>query len=71
MGDVLAELLAERLLAVHALGGLALGDYRPASSDLDVYVIVRDRLDDGVKRAIARACSTTLSCAPRASSSWS
>jgi predicted nucleotidyltransferase len=64
--EVLAELLGARLVAVHALGGLALGDYRPGSSDLDVYVIVGDPLDDEVKRAIARACSDdALACPAR------
>jgi hypothetical protein len=64
--DVLAELLGERLVAVCGLGGLALGDYRHGSSDLDVYAIVADRLDDELKRSIARSCSDdALACPAR------
>jgi Nucleotidyltransferase domain len=62
----LHDVLGERLVAVYVLGSLALGDYRPGSSDLDVYAIVDDRLDDGVKRSLARACRhDALACPAR------
>jgi hypothetical protein len=48
--------LGDRLSGVYALGGLALGDFQPGRSDIDVYVIVDRALDDELKLSVAAAC---------------
>jgi hypothetical protein len=53
----LRRILGDRLTGVYGLGGLALGDFRPGRSDIDVYALVDRPLDDGVKRSVAAACS--------------
>lgn len=64
--DALEDALPERPIGVYALGSLALGDYRPTTSDVDVYAIVGNRLDAGVKSSVARACRhATLPCPAR------
>ena len=53
----LTSVLRDRLIGVYGLGGLAFGEYRHGSSDLDVYVVVRSPLDGRQKLAVAAACS--------------
>jgi hypothetical protein len=48
--------LGDRLSGVYGLGSLALGDFRPGRSDIDVYVVVDRPLDEGVKLSVAAAC---------------
>jgi hypothetical protein len=55
--DRLRQGLGPDLIGVYAVGGLALGDYRPASSDIDVYAVVRTALDETIKRSVADLCS--------------
>jgi hypothetical protein len=52
----LCLVLGTRLRGVYGLGGLALGDFRPARSDVDVYAVVDQPLGDELKRSIARNC---------------
>ena len=52
----LREALEDHLIAFYALGGLALGDYRPGRSDLDVYAVVTGPLDARRKRAVVDRC---------------
>jgi hypothetical protein len=54
--DRLHSVLDERLTAVYALGGLAFGDYRPASSDLDIYVVTSGSLHADERHALADRC---------------
>lgn len=54
--EQLTGVLDHRLLGAYALGGLALGDYRSGSSDIDVYVVVTSRLERELSLAVARAC---------------
>jgi hypothetical protein len=59
LGDLVERLkstLHDQLLAVYLLGGIALGDYRPGSSDLDVYAVVRRVLKEHEKRSVAASC---------------
>ena len=51
----LRDILGGELVGVYAGGSFALGDYQPGSSDLDVAVVVRDRLDRATKEAIVDA----------------
>jgi hypothetical protein len=48
--------LGDRLSGVYALGSLALGDFRPGRSDIDVYAVVDRPLDEHVKLTVAAAC---------------
>ena len=48
--------LGDRLTGVYGLGGLALGDFRPQRSDIDVYAVVDRPLDSELKLAVAAAC---------------
>jgi hypothetical protein len=48
--------LGDRLSGVYALGSLALGDFRPCRSDIDVYAVVDRPLDEDVKLSVAAAC---------------
>src|SRR5689334_20435844 len=52
----LTSVLPDRLVGIYGLGGLAFGDYRHGTSDLDVYVVVRSALDEAEKLAIAAGC---------------
>jgi hypothetical protein len=62
----LSSVLHDRLIGVYGLGGLAFGDYRHGSSDLDVYAVVRSSLDANEKLAIADGCShSALPCPAR------
>jgi hypothetical protein len=62
----LGEALNEHLIAVYALGGLALGSYRPGRSDLDVYAVVSEPLDARQKRAVVDRCRhARLACLGR------
>jgi len=54
--ECLRSVLDDRLVAVYVLGGVALGDYRAGSSDLDVYAVVSTTLNVGEKRSVAAAC---------------
>jgi hypothetical protein len=49
-------ILGDRLSGVYALGSLALGDFRPGRSDIDVYAVVDRPLDEDVKLSVAAAC---------------
>jgi len=53
----LSAALEDRLVGVYALGGMAFGDYRPESSDLDVYAVVRAALEEDQKLSLAERCS--------------
>jgi hypothetical protein len=58
--------LGDELVGVYAGGSLALGDYRPGRSDIDVAVVARSPLASEVKRAIADALRhDTLPCPAR------
>jgi predicted nucleotidyltransferase len=48
------EDLGEALTGVYLHGSLAMGSYRRAKSDLDVLVVVRERLSAGLRRILAR-----------------
>jgi Domain of unknown function (DUF4111) len=62
----LREALEDHLIAVYALGGLALGNYRPGRSDLDVYAVVNGPLDARRKRAVVDRCRhAQLACPAR------
>ena len=52
----LQEVLGERLTAVYALGGYALGAYVAGRSDLDVLAVVREPLDEDTKARIVERC---------------
>lgn len=45
-------MIGDRLLGVYAGGSIALGDYEPARSDLDVAVVTRETLPRSAKEAI-------------------
>ena len=55
--EQLTGVLDHGLLGAYALGGLALGDFRPGSSDIDVYVVTASKLEREECLAVARACS--------------
>jgi hypothetical protein len=62
----LRETLDGHLIAVYALGSLALGSYRPGRSDLDVYAVVSGPLDARQKRTVADRCRhARLACPAR------
>lgn len=62
----LSSALRDRLIGIYGLGGLAFGDYRHGTSDLDIYVVVRSSLDVSEKLAIAAGCShSALPCPAR------
>jgi hypothetical protein len=62
----LAGLLGERAVGIYGLGALAFDDYRPDHSDLDIYAVVRARLGDREKRAVAESAShRVLPCPAR------
>jgi hypothetical protein len=44
--------LPDRLHGLHLIGSLALGDYRPAASDIDVVAVTATRLDSGELDAV-------------------
>lgn len=49
------DVLGEDMVGVYAGGSLALDGYRPGRSDIDVAVVVADRLDEHVKRSLVAA----------------
>jgi hypothetical protein len=53
-----------RVVGVYLVGSLALGDYRPAQSDIDVYVIVVSKLTRSQKREVARNLSHRAMACP-------
>lgn len=58
--------LDERLLGVYALGSVAFDDYWLESSDVDVYGVVDDGLDEQLKLSVAQRCShRSLPCPAR------
>lgn len=68
--DRLVELLrfglCDRLVGIYALGSLAFDDYRPASSDLDIYAVVHAPLAREEKLVVADVCShRALPCPAR------
>ena len=73
LGDYLERLVAalhgvlgERLVAVYAVGSVALGAYRPGASDVDVLAVTGESLPLDDRRALARACAhRTLPCPAR------
>ncbi|MGA9856778.1 MAG: hypothetical protein WBQ18_02885 [Solirubrobacteraceae bacterium] len=66
LANELQTVLRSRLRGLYALGGLALGDYRPGRSDIDVYGVVDEPLDDERKLAVAEACRhRTIPCPAR------
>jgi hypothetical protein len=66
LGERLRQALDPDLIGAYAVGGLALDDYRPESSDIDVYAVVRTPLDEPGKRSVADLCShRSLPCPAR------
>jgi Domain of unknown function (DUF4111) len=66
LGEGLRSVLDELLLGVYVIGGVAFEDYRPGSSDLDVYAIVQTPLKRHQKLSLANCCSHgTLPCPAR------
>lgn len=62
----LSATLGDRLLGVYALGSVAFDDYRPKSSDVDVYGVVDGALDEQLKLSVAECCShRSLPCPAR------
>ncbi len=57
LAERLTAALAGRLLGVYVLGSVAFDDYRPQSSDVDVYGVVDGTLDEPLKLAVAKCCS--------------
>jgi streptomycin 3"-adenylyltransferase len=52
--DPMAEVLSDRLLAVYLYGSAATGDFQPASSDIDLLILVDGRIDDSIKSELIR-----------------
>jgi hypothetical protein len=52
----LRGVLGVRLSGVYGVGGLALGDFHPGRSDVDVYAVVDRPLDEELKLSVAAAC---------------
>jgi predicted nucleotidyltransferase len=62
----LHSLLDAKLHAAYLIGSLALGDYVPGRSDIDIMAVVEERLFTEVKREIVRALShPALPCPAR------
>jgi hypothetical protein len=62
----MGSVLQDGLRAVYGLGSLALGDYRPAESDLDIYALVAGPLPESRKLVLADACRhRSLACPAR------
>lgn len=60
------DVVGDDLVGVYAGGSLALDGYRPGRSDIDVAVVVADRLDEGAKRAlVATLRQESLPCPAR------
>ena len=55
IGDRFQRIVGENLVGVYLHGSLAFGCLNPAASDVDVLVVVRDRLDATTKRRLADA----------------
>jgi Domain of unknown function (DUF4111) len=53
----LSSLLADRLIGVYVIGGVAFGEYRPKRSDLDVYAVVQSALEPDQKLSVVGCCS--------------
>lgn len=53
-GALFRDALGEVLVGVYLHGSLALGCYRRAKSDLDLLIVVRDRLDERARGDLAR-----------------
>lgn len=54
LAQVCRDLLGDELVGVYAGGSVALDGYRPGRSDVDVAVVVKDRLGDSTKRALVQ-----------------
>ena len=61
--DGLRALLADDLVGIYLHGSLAMGEFHPRTSDVDLLVVVRDPLDLDTKRAVV---ALTLELAPLA-----
>ena len=61
----LRALLADNLIGIYLHGSLAMGEFNPLTSDVDVLVVVRDPLGLDAKRAVV---ALTLKLAPLAPS---
>ncbi len=55
IGERFRHLLGENLVGVYLHGSLAFGCFNPDASDVDVLVVVRDRLDAATKRRLDAA----------------
>ncbi len=66
LAAVLSGALGEPLLGVYAVGSVALGAYRPGSSDIDVLAVTKESLPVEDRRAVAAACAhDVLPCPAR------
>ena len=45
------EILKDNLVRVYLHGSAVMGCYNPAKSDIDLIIVVKDSIDDSVKRA--------------------
>ena len=54
-------ILADNLVGIYLHGSLAMGEFNPLTSDVDLLVVVRDPLDLDAKRALS---TLTLELAP-------
>ena len=59
----LEQTLKEELFGVHLSGSIALGDYRPEGSDIDVLVVSKGMLNDDHRRQLVKRLShETFNC---------
>ena len=45
------EILKDNLVGIYLHGSAAMGCYNPAKSDIDLIIVVKDSIEDSVKRA--------------------
>jgi len=65
LGERLHQLLGENLTGIYLHGSLAFGCFHPDSSDIDILIVVHDRLEVATKRRIARALIAFARDAPK------
>ena len=62
LADELVAAAPGRLVGVYLHGSAVLGDFQPASSDLDLLIVVRDRTSRGVVSQIADRLTAPAGC---------